>query len=99
MTRTLQQIIDLGNAGEAATPAENAIVAAYWAGQSKMRGQITEAIKSALATIPNSRYHNLVTLVAKHVASVPNINPNHLYGHGDSGSGEAAEFLSWDFEV
>lgn len=99
MTRILKQIIDLANSGESTTSVESAIAAAYWAGQSQMRGQITEAIKAALATLPESRYHHLVEMAAKHVAHIPNINPNHLYGHGDSGSGEAAEFLSWDFEI
>ena len=95
MTRTIQQIIN----SPATSAVESAIQAAYWAGQSQMRGQITEQIKSALQNLPTSRYHRIVEATARHVAQVNGVNQNHLYGHGDSGSGEAAEFLSWDFEV
>lgn len=94
--RTLSDIIQCADG----TEAEQAIAAAYWAGQAHMRGLITEAIATRLQSIPASRYHRLVRDVAEHIATATNINPNYcLRGRGDSGRGEAAEILGWDFAI
>lgn len=86
--------------GAITTDIEKAIAAAYWAGQSKMRGIITEQVAQRLNSLPESRYHNVARAAAEHVClGVNGINPNYLRGRGDSGHGEAAEILGWDFDL
>lgn len=82
------------------TETQRAVRAAYWAGQSMMRGLITEQLKQRLDSLPQSRYHRLVRAAAEHMCiGVPCINSNYLHGRGDSGTGEAAEIMDWDFDL
>ena len=96
--KTLSQIIN----SEATTATEKAIQAAFWAGQSDMRGKITEAAGKAMASLSTGRYHHMQKAAAAHILSgCPQINTNSTaFGsYGDTGAGEAAEILAWDFEV
>ncbi len=98
--RSLSDIIAAVENQESATEVERAIAAAYWAGQSKMRGIITEQVAKRLTGLPESRYHNIARQAAEHVClGVNGINPNYLRGRGDSGHCEAAEILGWDFDL
>jgi len=99
--RTLSDILSAGQTNqEPATEIERAIAAAYWAGQSAMRGSITEQVAQRLSSLPKSRYHKIARQAAEHVClGVVGINSNFLDGRGDSGAEEAAEFLSWEFDL
>ena len=97
MKKTLFEIV---HATEHSTEIEKAISASYEAGKSAMRGIITEQIKIRFDTLPDQRYWRIAQNAAEHIClGINGINANYLGGRGDSGSGEAAEFLGWGFEV
>src|SRR6266567_941536 len=100
MERTLSEIIKKVESGAECSEVEDAIAGAYWAGQSMMRGHITEQIASRMKALPISRYHRFARQAAEHVClGVDGINVNYINAYGDSGTGEAAEILDWEFEV
>ena len=84
------------------TQVEQAIQAAFWAGQADMRGKITRDIATRYQARKRGRYHKIeAAAVAFVVSSCPFVNGNYLAGRAgaDDGSGEAAEMLAWDFAV
>ena len=95
--RTLKEIIET----KAKTDIEKAIQAAYWAGQSDMRGQITEDLAKRAREYRLGRYHNIErrAMMALLESSYINTNAEAFGGYGDSGKGEAAEILEWDFDI
>ena len=98
--RSLSAIIAAAENLESATEVEHAIIAAYWAGQSRMRGIITEQVTRRLNNLPQCRYHNIARASAEHICcGIDGINQNYLFGRGDSGHGEAAEILGWNFDL
>ena len=64
---------------------QDAIAAAYWAGQSAARAEEREANRVAIASAPSTRYHKIV---AKALAGV---NTSAVEGL----TSEAAEISSW----
>ncbi len=97
--RTLKNIIDSANSDKA-TEIEKAVLAAFSAGRSSMRGCITQQIKCRIDSLPKQRYWIQQKRTAAHIIlGVDGINENYIEGRGDSGAGEAAEFLSWDFNL
>lgn len=99
--RTLHEIITKADTGEALTKIEEAIVCAYYAGRSRMRGEITEAMADRIETLPESRYRHLVYESANHmIRNVSGINYNYVVtGRGDSGKDEADEILGYEFDL
>ena len=94
--RILSEIIN----SEANTPAEHAIQAAFWAGQSDMRGTVTENCIKALKSVKYGRYHlEQKKVLTSLLRGIPQINQNSLDGRGDTGHEESQEFLSWDFDI
>ena len=61
-----------------------------------MRGTITEQVRAAVASIQYGRYHKEQKRVINHVIS--HCGTLNVYGY-DSGKGEAAEILDWDFDL
>lgn len=101
MIITLDQIINETYDGLDNDQIKKAINAAYWAGQSEMRGRITEQIERRLESLPETRYHNIARKAAEHmVVNVDGINGNYVFlKRGDSGRGEYKDFLEWDFDL
>ena len=83
------------------TETERAIQAAYWAGQSDMRGKITEAVGKSIFSFSYGRYHNIErkAIAAAIASGLINKNARCFGGHGDSGAEEAAEIKDWDFDL
>lgn len=93
--RTLFEIIKTNPKNEI----EEAILIAYCAGKSEMRGIISRQIKDRIKTLPVGRYHIVAKKAAAHIYdNIDGINGNYLFGYGDSGEGEAAELLSFDYD-
>ena len=95
--RTLKQILET----EPNADIERAVQAAYWAGQSDMRGEITEAIGKSVSEFAYGRYHNIERkAIASAISSgLINKNAKAFGGHGDSGKAEAEEIKEWEFEI
>lgn len=96
LMRTLHQIIT--DRDDKSAQAE-AVQMAYTAGQSQMRGVITERIKQNIASLPDHRFRKFLMDNIEHVLSGACINPNYLNGRGDSGKGEAAEILQFNYSL
>ena len=90
--KTLKNIMD----NEAVTDAQKVIQAAFWAGQSDMRGTSTEEMREAIKSVKYGRYHKEQKRVIAHI-----INKCGTLNVGgiDSGKAEAAEILEWDFDI
>jgi len=101
MMITLNQIINEPYDDQDNDQVKKAIRAAYWAGQSEMRGRITEQIERRLESLPKTRYHNITRKAAEHmVVNVDGINGNYVFlKRGDSGNDEHKDFLEWDFDL
>jgi len=100
MARTIHEIIKSVESGAECTDVENAIAAAFWAGQAQMRGQITEQIATRIKSLPVSRYHRVARQAAEHVCKGGDgLSTNYLNGRGDSGTQEAAEILAWRYLI
>jgi len=99
--RTLREIIDAGEDQGERSVLEQVAAAAYWAGQSEMRGRITRKVAAQLASLPSVRYHRIALRAARHVLAVGEINSNVLAGRrgADAGEGESGEIMGWDFDA
>ena len=89
--RTISEIIS-----NATTETEKAIQAAFWAGQSDMRGECTEQVRKSIETIKFGRYHKMQKKIIDHI--VTNCGTLNVFGI-DSGKGESREILDWDFDI
>ena len=75
---------------------EKAIITAYWAGQSNMRGTITEKVVGVTKRyVPKSRYTKIEKWAVGRVLS----EIGELHGRMDFGRGEGAELLSAEFLI
>lgn len=92
MTYTLGYILKHKNNCEHAPNIPNgiqdAISAAYWAGEAKGRAEEREAIREAKNAIPRGRYHRMID------KALAFFNDKSVEGL----KGEHAEFLGWDFD-
>ena len=98
--RTLNDILKVE--GDGRTSVEKAIQAAYWAGQSDMRGKITKDVAARFQARTAGRYHGVeARALAFVVGACLMINGNVLAARpgADAGDGEAAEIMAWDFEI
>jgi len=100
VTKTLQQLYVEATTDAASTVAKM-VAAAFWAGQSDMRGKITKAAAERLDKLPTGRYRRLQRAAARFVLAVPGINGNALnHAPGaDAGDSEAAEIMGWEFDI
>lgn len=95
--KTLKEML----AAENPTEIERAVQAAYWAGQSDMRGEVTEDVGKSVSNFTFGRYKNIERRAIDAAISTGLINKNAkaFGGYGDSGKSEVAEFLEWDFDL
>lgn len=100
--KTLRELINDGNRRDDNIPTISQIAAAaFWAGQSDMRGKITAGIAAKFNEYKPGRYCHAETRAIRAVIDVPGINQNVLNNHpgADDGSGESAEIQSWAFDI
>jgi len=90
--RILKDIIE----SEAKNDTEEAIQAAFWAGQSYMRGTSTEEMREAIKSVKYGRYHKEQKRVIAHI--INKCGTLNVAGI-DSGKAESAEILEWDFDI
>ena len=91
--KTLNQIITAKKNGEYIEGVnhqiQDAIAAAFWAGESKARAEERESNRIAAKNAPDTRYRGIVA------KTLESFNVGAVEGLRD----ESSELLSWDFEL